>query len=420
MSAHRLALQIIAASAALLLGAGALPAQDMPPAKVSTVPVVTHEFSEVIEIVGEAEAWRKGRASAEVDGLVLSVDVVEGRSVDTSKVLVAMKTSLTKIRKRRAEADLLLAKEQLAEYRRGARPEDVREARARLTEAQATKNQADEDLGRMQELQKTNSAAAEDLTAAVAKAGVAAAVLAQRQATLDRILAGPREEVIARAAAKVAVQQAVLDEIKDEIERASIKAPFPGVVTKKLVEAGHFVRRGDPVFELIQLDQIRIVVPVPEKVIAQVKPGLAIDMRFDALRDRTFKGRVEAIVPAADPQARTFPVKVVIENKDHLLLPGMVARIVVPLSAKQKCSAVPRDAVVNGPQGPVVYVVRGGLAAAVPVVPGLADGLLLQVTGDLKAGEAVVVRGNERLMPGQPVQVVSASGQDSGENGQRP
>jgi multidrug efflux pump subunit AcrA (membrane-fusion protein) len=85
----------------------------------------------------------------------------------------------------------------------------------------------------------------------------------------------------------------------------------------------------------------------------------------------------------------------------------MTARVLLPVGAPRTSIAVPRDAIVLGPQGAAVYVVREGIAHAVPVSTGAAEGQLIEVRGELRAGERVVVRGNERLRPGQPVAEVA-------------
>jgi HlyD family secretion protein len=95
-----------------------------------------------------------------------------------------------------------------------------------------------------------------------------------------------------------------------------------------------------------------------------------------------------------------------------LLKAGMYARVLLPTGAKQLTTLVPKDALVLGGPQPMVYIVAGaatdgtaGKAVPVPVQIGIADGRMIQVTGDVKAGQLVVVQGNERLRPGQDVAI---------------
>jgi multidrug efflux pump subunit AcrA (membrane-fusion protein) len=129
-----------------------------------------------------------------------------------------------------------------------------------------------------------------------------------------------------------------------------------------------------------------------------------------------FTGEVVAIVPQADVQARTFPVKVRVHNETTgdvpLLKAGMYARAMLSTGAKRSALLVPKDALVLGGQQPVVYIVESadgkqGTASPVPVRLGVADGSLIQVIGPIAPNQLVVVQGNERLMPmpGQPVAI---------------
>jgi multidrug efflux pump subunit AcrA (membrane-fusion protein) len=143
---------------------------------------------------------------------------------------------------------------------------------------------------------------------------------------------------------------------------------------------------------------------------------MTVAVEVPAIKDRRFTGQVVAIVPQADVQARTFPVKVRVQNdttdEGPLLKSGMYARVMLPTGSQRNAMLVPKDALVLGGPQPIVYTVESadgkqGTASPVPVQIGVAEGSLIQVTGPLQPGQLVVVQGNERLMPmpGQPVMI---------------
>jgi len=405
------ALPLLAAAALLAVEAAPPPLQGPPrgPAKVSVARVERRLFRRTIEVLGEAQARRTSQVAAEVDGLVEEIEVDAGDRVDEGRILLRLRSAPREIRRRRVDAELRRAKDQLEEFRRGSRPEEIREAAAVVEEARARLTKAEGDLERRRSLHATEVVSVEALDDAVALAGVARAALEARRAVHDRVVAGPREEVVARAEAEVALREADLAAIDDEIGQAAIRAPFAGVVSAKRVEKGHFVRPGDTLFDLVEIDPIRVVLEVPERAIDRVAPGAVVAIAFDALADERFEGRVEAVVPAGDRQARTFPVRVLLENAGHRILPAMTARAVLPLGEETPSLAVPRDAVVRTPTASFVCVVRGGKAVRLPVVPGLEDGGIVAVEGALEEGDLAVVRGNERLLPDEPVEVVAGA-----------
>ena len=161
------------------------------------------------------------------------------------------------------------------------------------------------------------------------------------------------------------------------------------------------------VSELDDLSVVHAMVPMPEGDVSGVKVGEAVDVAFDALPGSVFTGKLSAIVPRGDPASRTFPVEVSIPNPDGRILAGMLARATFHRSDGGNATLVPKDAFVPRPDGSG-YVVRveKGAAAIVPVRVMNSDGEQFAVEAlgaTLAPGDRVVVRGNERLMPGQPV-----------------
>jgi hypothetical protein len=135
------------------------------------------------------------------------------------------------------------------------------------------------------------------------------------------------------------------------------------------------------------------------------------------LNEPTFEGTVALIVPQADLKSRSFPVKVRLQNHftDGIpyIKPGMLARVTLPTGAPTKAMLVPKDAIVLGGPTPVVFAVAESKDAKgpstvrkVPVQLGVVEGGLIEVKGELSAGDQVVSQGNERLMNGQPVSVL--------------
>jgi len=128
-------------------------------------------------------------------------------------------------------------------------------------------------------------------------------------------------------------------------------------------------------------------------------------VRFDAISDLEVRGTVDRIIPRADPQARTFPVTVLIPNPDGRIGVGMLTQVGLPVGSSSTALLVPKDALVR--QGTRVFVYRittesGIEAVDVESEQGLGDWIVIQ--GAVEAGQRVVTRGNERLRPGQTVE----------------
>lgn len=384
-----------------------LPAAQAPAsAKVGVATVEKRRLQSELVLLGQAEAVRTSRPSAEVEGLVDEVLVDDGDAVEAGQPLLRLDVGLREIAKRRAEAELRLAEEQLAEYREGSRPEEIRQAEEAMNSAKFIEEEARRDLARTRSLWEKGAASDQEHTAAQAKAQAASALYREKVAACELVKAGPRSEVVVRAEMQVAVRKAELDQLVDEIRRAEVRAPYAGRITRKLVERGDYVQRGAAVFSMVQLRPIRVVMAAPERVVDRLRKGTRLSITFDSLPGEEFETEVETVIPVADSTARTFPVRTSLANDDGRLLTGMAARGRVSLPAAAPLLAVPSDAIVRTETALLVYAVREGVAAAVPVRPGITDGDWTAVVGDLEEGEQVVVRGNERLFPGAPVEIL--------------
>jgi RND family efflux transporter MFP subunit len=150
---------------------------------------------------------------------------------------------------------------------------------------------------------------------------------------------------------------------------------------------------------------------VVEDFIDNLHLGMEAPLEIPALGQEQFVGRVAIINPQADARARTFPVKIRIENRmddgQPLLKAGMFARVTLAVGKPTAFVLVPKDAVVLGGPSPMVFVAAAAgdktTVRPVPVKLGPAQGTWLAVMGDVKEGDQVIVEGNERVRPGQEI-----------------
>jgi RND family efflux transporter MFP subunit len=286
-----------------------------------------------------------------------------------------------------------------------------------MASAEARKTYMKARWDRWQKLYETNRAISEEeLDEAVSSGIEAEQAYLEAKAAYDLAVAGPRKEQIAQARALAAVQEATVERLKDQLTKHTIISRFDGYVTAEHTEVGQWVQQGDPVADVVALDEVEVAAYVVEQHVTHVRVGMQVIVEVPAIPGQRFSGVVAEIVPQADVQSRTFPVKVRVANEftDNvpLLKAGMYARVSLPTGSKQSATMVSKDALVLGGPQPMVFVVEGatengqtGKVAPVPVQVGVADGGLIQVTGPLKAGQLVVVQGNERLQPGEDVTI---------------
>jgi len=388
-----------------------------PAAIVVVSPVVRQEVASGQAFVGTVMPSKKAIVGSAVDGRVIEFPLDEGDRVAKGQTLAQLLTDTIRLEIAAAEAELELRRQALAELENGTRPEEIEQAKARMDSAEARWKYFGARRVRWEKLYNTNRAVSEEEREEAVSSGIEAEqAYLEAKAAYELAVAGPRKEQIAQARAQVAVQQATVDQLKDQLSKHTVKSPFDGYVTAERTEVGQWVKTGDPVAEVAALDEVEVLAYVVEQHVPYIDIGATVRLEVPAVRDEVFTGQVAAIVPQADLQARTFPVKVRVPNQSTpegpRLRAGMYARVTLPTGGKQQATLVSKDAIVLGGQQPLVYVVdsadgQQGTASPVPVQLGVADGSLIQVTGPLEPGQLVVVQGNERLlpMPGQPVAI---------------
>ncbi|WP_305042355.1 efflux RND transporter periplasmic adaptor subunit [Geoalkalibacter sp.] len=324
-----------------------------PPALVVTARVEQGQPRLTLPLVGTAEPRYSAAVAAEVEGLVASLAARRGQRVAKGEVLAQLRTH---------RHELMLE-----------------EARFTLGEVEARIAKAQSDLRRADDLHRQKFISEEEFQG--------------RQTELDSLRQSAQRH---RAAVRI---------LEDRLARMTIRAPFAGVVAREASEVGQWLREGDTLVEIDDLSVIHVMVPVPENQLGLVRPGDATEVSFDALPGRDFSGRIRAIVPRADLGARTFPVQIEVANPAAEILPGMLARVRFAREFEGAALLVPKDAFIPRPDGggQVVRVVEDQAQILEVRVLGAADSAFVvePLDGELAAGDEVVIRGNERLRPGQ-------------------
>lgn len=407
---------MLAAAAGLLVATGGVEdavAQSAKPVVVATV--VEKDITTGQTFVGTVLPTQRATVGSAVSGRVVEFPVEIGQRVEERQPLARILTETISLELKAAEAELVLRQELLRELENGSRPEEIEQARAQLLSAEARNRFAQSRLTRTQSLHERGSVTDESFEEIRSLAAAAQQALREAEATYRLVEAGPRDEKISQAKAQIAIQEAVVAKLKDQIVKHTVITRFAGYVVAEHTEAGAWVEQGAPVAEIVALDQVEVEAQVPENAIPFVRVGEEVRVEIPALPDRLITGQVVSINPQADVRARTFPVRVRVTNEigesGPVIKAGMFARVVLPTGPVRKTLLVPKDALVLGGANPLVFVAETDSKQAdrtvvrpVIVTPGVASDSLIEVGGDLRPGQTVVTLGNERLSSGDVVQ----------------
>lgn len=427
-------IRVLVLLAATLFATDEVRAQQGPaPVAVSVVQLA--DVDAVQSYVGTVVASRQSSVGSAVDGRVQSFPINEGDFVTNGQPLAQLLTETINLELEAAHAELLLKKHDLTELENGARPEELAAADARKKAAKAFHDFRLAQLLRATHLFEKGAFNEEELHEIEAEAEAAQQVFRQSEENWKLVVAGPRAEKILQAKARVAMQDAIVRNLRSRVRKYTIVAPFDGFVVAEHTEQGEWIKQGDLVADVVALNEVDVLINVRESHVAHIQIGQEISVEVTALSSLRVTGNVSSIIPQADIRARTFPVKVRMSNpilnnaakhQSPMIKAGMIARAVVPTGAQRKGLLIPKDALVLGGPSPTVFVVDAtvpdindpiddkstagsltntGKVRPVPVSMGASAGRLIEIKGPIKAGQLVVVRGNERLRPGQDVAI---------------
>ncbi len=311
-----------------------------PPMFVGVDRVLKGPLTQTEPVIGRIVATRKGVVAARVSGSVVAIDVAIGDRVKRGQVLARQDTSSTEARLAYESAELKLAEQELKRFE---------------------------------------------------------ALRSNRSAAFARSRYDTAVHRVARARANVRL-------VRLAIEGAVVTAPYDGVVVRKATELGAYLKDGTAVVELLNDTEVEVEADVPADRLRGLRPGTVVTFR---LRDGGVprQARVRTVLPMQNALTRTQAVRFLplgAAPQGRLSI-NQSLTVDVPVGAARVAVSVHKDAIVNRGDRRMVFVIKGGRAVPRMVELGAAIGTRFVVLAGLAPGDVTVVRGNERLRPGQPV-----------------
>jgi RND family efflux transporter MFP subunit len=232
-------------------------------------------------------------------------------------------------------------------------------------------------------------------------------VLAQKNLEADR------NQMLALQQSAEAARQA-LGAITQMEGYLRVTAPFDGVITERNVHPGTLVGPASgpaasvPLVRLVETRRLRLVVPVPESYIGGVTNGMPITFSVAEFPGRMMTGKVARIAEVVDPKTRTMPVEIDVANADGKLASGSFCQVRWPVRRSGPSLLVPSRSVASTTGRTFVVRIKDGKVEWVDVKTGLTMGVLIEVFGDLHAGDMVATRGTDELRQGTEVRATLA------------
>lgn len=328
--------------------------RSAPPVPVRVAVVEKKLVSNQISLTGTAEAITKSDVASEVSGIVEYYPIREGDFVKKGDLLARLRSTNLRLGLKGAIA----AREEIKANLANTEKELVRISRLRDKDSIAERNYDE--------------------------------VFYNHRALLQRVIGKGAE----------------IELLEYEIMQKDVVAPFSGFISREHTQVGEWISAGGLVATIIDLNKIRITVDVPERYAAIFYPEGEVTVLIKSISNNPLAGRIYAVLPQGNPNARTFPVRINLANPGFKIKSGMEAMVAFSLADTKNALLIPKDAVVTAGSKRLVYHVMDGKALSVDVNILGYYGNNVEVEGNLQSGCKVVVRGNERLRPGQSVVII--------------
>ena len=328
---------------------------QLAPYEVQRVEPVT--LRETLKITGSLAPVRQLQLTSEVSAQVIEVTARPGDAVTSGQALVAFDRDTLRNQLDQAEAT-------------------VQATRVQLDQAQSdydrTESLVDRGLQAVNTLEKARSA-------------------------LDQL------------AATLAAQETQVVSARRALDRATVSAPFDGVVSGRSVEPGQVVAAGSALMTLVDLSSLEVEATAPVSFAPELATGQAVDLTVEGFGDRVFAGEVARLAPVAIEGSRMLPVYVALDNPGGELRGGMFATGRIVLESREGGLAVPAGAIRRDGAGDHVLVIAGGTAERRAVVTGRSwDGeALVEIESGLADGDLVVIEPLPELAPGDSVTLLA-------------
>lgn len=408
----RLGSSLLIVSSIASLGAGCSRQQSTPSEvvrPVRTLVVAAGEQPYVRTFPGKVEASRTAELAFQVPGLLVSLPVKEGQSVAKGEVIAQLRPDEFQARLKAAQGQLDQAKAALRALRLGERPEEQLRRETQVRASAAKLANAKTEFDRYGRLVKTSAVSRAEYELAETAYRVAGE---EHQAALQLMEKGTvaRQEDIEGSEAVVRTLEGRVAEANLQLKDSALRAPYDGVIARRFVDEGQTITPNKPVVQVQSVDEIDIVMDVPESVMATDirSAGAQMVAELSGVPGRQFPVSIKEVSQTADPATQTFQVRVSMKGTRGITaLPGMTAAVISTYRRPgnlTKRILVPISAVQPETGDQVVWVIGSDQSASRrPVKLGSVTGDQIEIAAGLRPGERIVIAGAPFMRQGMLV-----------------
>ena len=369
--------------------------------RVTVETVKREQMSQVSELSAVLQPWEEAVVSFEVAGRIVEMNPQEGDTVRAGDVLARVEDQDYALQVAASSAAVQQSAASLSKVQNGAREQEVAQAKLQVDNARIAYEKAEDDYQRIEALYREKAVSQSDFENAQNALNLAQNDLKNAEQAYSLIVQGARVED--QHLTQAAYQQAVIsrEAAATTLGKTQLRSPITGTILSKLSSAGNLVSAGTPIYRVGNIDQLKAVLPVPDREIAAWQLGETVSLE---LYGQTRTGKVVNIYPMTNESTGTIGVEVQIANPDRDWFAGQVVKATKTLEGKDGIF-VPVEAVISRGEGDAhVFLLKDGKAVKTSVTIGQIAQNKLEILSGVQEGDRVIVKGAETLFDGDSVE----------------
>ena len=348
-------------------------------------------------VTGQAKPIKEVNVIPKLPGKVSEVYVSLGDEVKEGQTLFTIDDKEIKLQLAQAEAAVNVAKANVKRAEGGALELQMTQLESAFKSAEINLNDAQKMYDDVKILYENGMASKQDLDRAKSGYELAKEQFETAKSALELTESRINKENIETAQAQLKQAKASYNLAKTQLENTVVTSPADGYISSLNVNEGEITSGAVPAATIVDISTVVVEVNIVENIVNKIKVGDEYPVYIESVKKEPFLGKVISISPNVDPMTQSYSTRIEVPNEDGAIKGGMSAKVEIAVEAKENILAVPVECVVSEGGKSYIYVVEEDRAVKKEVTTGISNEEFIEISGDIKEGSQVVVKGQNFL-----------------------
>ena len=369
-------------------------------------------IEETQTVVGQAKPIKEVNVIPKLPGKVLEVYVSLGEEVTEGQTLFTIDDKEIKLQLAQAEAAVNVAKANVKRAEGGAIELQMTQLESAFKSAEINLNDAQNMYDDVKILHENGMASKQDLDRAKSGYELAKEQYETAKTALELTDSRINKENTETALAQLKQAEAAYNLAKTQLENTVVTSPADGYISVLNVNEGEITSGAVPAATVVDISTVVVEVNIVENIVNKIRVDDEYPVYIESVQKEPFLGKVISISPNVDPMTQSYRTRIEVPNEGKSIKGGMSAKVEIAVEAKENVIAVPIESVISESGKNFVYVVEEGRAVKKEVLTGISNQKLMEIDGDIKEGDQIVVKGQNFLSDNSKV-IVTANDQET-------